>query len=147
MKKIIFTVIILAVLLLFSGCDAMLEFFYPEFAENNVVIIDIEVTLEDLLTNPGYSSEPLRVEIYELGEYPIANIPLRSSLVYDDPNTQRSFFDIPEGSYEIWIWQDTNASGSLNTNDFMLSDFYVPTFTLTGSDDEYNFLATEWALF
>ena len=78
MKKITLTIIILMVLLLFSGCDAMLEFFYPEYADDNAVNITISITTTDITDYTYDTNIPLYVELYIAGESPAAHTPVRS---------------------------------------------------------------------
>ncbi len=152
MKKITFTVVILAFLLLFSGCDAMLEIFYPEFAEENNVTINISISASDILTLGYSNTKPLLVELYTSGENPdIASggiaTPIRSMPVFNEPEYTCYFF-VPAGTYDIWIWQDTDGSGGLNSNDFILNandpSPGAPSITFTGSEGTESYTANSW---
>ena len=117
MKKIIFILVILAVLLL-SGCDEMLEFFYPDFAEefNGNNVVDIEYDIGDYLHGHLDSSEqPLMMSIYNNEEGP-GNTALGTINFYD--KTGWGTFDVDDGHYDIWIWNDANDNNTLDSGDF-----------------------------
>ena len=148
MKKIIFTVIILAVLLLFSGCDAMLEFFYPEFADGNSITIDISISSSDITDHSYDKNIPLYVELYTTGDSPDGDIPFRSIELFNEFDTSTTLF-VPEGSYDIWIWQDDNQNGVISPGlgEFTLWDnanTNTPTITFLGTTGEDSYTANFW---
>jgi len=140
MKKIIFILAILAVLLL-SGCDAMLESFYPEFADDNEVTINISITAGDISAFGYNTNKPLYIELYTNGENPATNSPVRSIKIYNKFDYTAKLY-VSEGTYDIYIWQDSNDSGNYNGGDFKLNAF--PSITLTGTDDTASYNASNW---
>ena len=151
MKKIFFILIILAVLLL-SGCDAMLEAFYPEFADNfdgsnNVFAVEYNYTADDMLTNGYQIGTPLKVELYRTGETPNGtNQPIASIEVYDEYSYYYEFF-VPSGSYDVWIWQDNYNNGVLGAGDFVLSpdiNAIPPNYNFTGSEEYWYYYGSLW---
>ncbi|MCK5201760.1 MAG: hypothetical protein KAR21_25580 [Spirochaetales bacterium] len=123
MKKITLTIIIPVVLLLFSGCDAMLEFFYPEYADDNAVNITISITTGDITDHNYDTTIPLLVELYVSGETPAADAPVRSVELYNKFDNYLCTLFVPAGTYDIWIWQDDNKNGIIDgvDDEFVLS--------------------------
>ena len=149
MKKIIFILIILAVLL-FSGCDAMLEVFYPEYADDNQITVYVDITTTEAVLL-GYSGDyPLNVEIYKTTEDPFNNSPIRKIELMNRFDHYRCDFLVSTGIYDLWIWQDTNNSGGLNGSDFILTaneTGSTPTVIFSSSQGEEGYTATEWTTF
>jgi hypothetical protein len=141
MKKIIFILIIIAVLL-FSGCDAMLEFFYPDFAAENEVTVNVTITISDITLYNYNTTIPLYIELYKSGETPSANTPVRSILKYNEFGFSTTLF-VPEGSYDLYIWQDSDLDGGYSITDFRL-DGAVPSKVLSGTEDNWIYNATSW---
>ena len=150
MKKITLKVIILAVLVLFSGCDAMLEFFYPEFADGNSVTIDISISSSDITDYSYDKNIPLFVELYTEGESPVNDVPFRTVELFNEFDTSTTLF-VPEGSYDIWIWQDDNQNGKIDTlsGEFVLADDKgsIPTLIFLSTSGEEKYIANTWAMF
>ena len=142
MKKITFTIIVLAVLLLLSGCDEMLEFFYPEYADDNQLTVYIDITTMDAVLYSYSGIKPLNVEIYETGKTPGANLPVQKIELMNQFDHFRCDFLLSDGSYDIWIWQDSNNSGGLNAGDFILNE--TPDITFETSIDELEYTASKW---
>ncbi len=119
MKKIIFVLVILAVLL-FSGCDAMLEVFYPEFADeysgNN--IFDVDYALSDfhygVLVGSG---QPLMISLYYSGDDPMTGDTALETVHFYDRAGLWTFFP-DDQSYDVWIWCDVNNNDIVDTGDF-----------------------------
>ncbi|MDA3937996.1 MAG: hypothetical protein PF693_01625 [Spirochaetia bacterium] len=145
MKKIFFILIILAVLL-FSGCDAMLEVFYPEYADDNVVNITISITTGDISNFSYDTNDPLLVELYAAGETPNLNSPFRSIEVYNKFDNYLCPLFVPEGSYDIWIWQDDNNDGNIDTGEFVLNSDIAspPNIIFTGTTGKETYPANNW---
>ena len=119
MKKMIFILVILAVLLL-SGCDEMLEFFYPDFAEefNGNNVVDIEYDIGDYLHGHLDSSEqPLMMSIYHDGQGPFGGDTALATIYFYDRTGWGTFY-IDDGNYDIWIWNDADDSKALSSGDF-----------------------------
>ena len=138
MKKIIFILVILAVLL-FSGCDAMLEVFYPELKEdfsdsNN--IFDIEYQIGDYHRGVmDTAGQPIMMSIYEQGFDPYnEDEPLDTIYFYDDYGLWTFFVD--NMNYDVWIWCNVDGSENLlgtptvTTDDFITMDPIVITGTI-----------------
>lgn len=150
MKKIIFILIILAVLL-FSGCDAMLEVFYPEFAEdfngtNNLFAVEYYYDANDMLTNGYNTLRPLKVELYHTGEIPGANTPVKTIEVWGEYSYYYEFF-VPTGNYDVWIWQDSDPTpNGLDTGDFvLLADITTPpNHNFTGGEEYWYYFGATW---
>ena len=141
MKKIIFVFVILAVLL-FSGCDAMLEVFYPEFADdfegNNVLTVDMLFSplAESILD--ATPNIPLKVQVYYAVDTPGTNQPVVAKnvnvSVIDPSKTISLEFFLAAGTYQVFIWQDKGAAG-LTSGDFVQIDYLAPRqFTFTGTE-------------
>ncbi len=119
MKKIIFVLVILAILL-FSGCDEMLEVFYPEFADdydgNNV--FDIDYKLGDfhygVLVGSG---QPLLISMYNVGDNPMDGDTAIETIHFYDKAGLWTFFP-DDKSYDVWIWCDVNNDDTVNAGDF-----------------------------
>jgi hypothetical protein len=62
-RKTLAISILLALLLLLAGCDAMLEFFYPEFKDSYE--IEVQVRLEALATDWEIYSRDIYVDLYD----------------------------------------------------------------------------------
>jgi len=149
MKKITLAIIILTFLLLFSGCDAMLEFFYPEYADDNAVNITISITTTDI-TNYTYDTNiPLLVELYTPGETPVADVPLRSIELYNKFDNYLCTLFVSAGTYEIWIWQDDNQNGDIDGGEFVLlvDKTTPPVVTFSGTTEKLLYLANSWNTF
>lgn len=155
MKKIILILVILAVLL-FSGCDGMLEVFYPELTdeilenyseENNFLTIEYLIDSATLSTLYD-SSIPVKMEIYLNNESPNSgNIPFRTISIYGEYWYKHEFF-VPAGNYDIWIWQDGNGDGGIDNGDFVL--WYnrwaePPNYYFSSSGEKDSYYAWEWA--
>ena len=141
MKKIIFILVIFAVLL-FSGCDAMLEVFYPEFGAKNVLAVEYYYSSQDMIDNGYIIGNPLKIELYSPGDSPDgSSTPVRSVEIFDEASYYHEFF-VPAGSYDIWIWQDNDDDGNLqNGNGFVLSpdiNTTPPNYNFSG-DEEYRY--------
>jgi len=149
MKKIIFILAILAVLLL-SGCDAMLESFYPEFADGNTITINITITDQNKIDFSYDQNIPLFVELYTSGETPEADTPFRSVELFNEFNTTNTFF-VPEGSYDIWIWQDDNQDGKItgSLGEFVLAanNSTSPNIAFSGTTGKETYDASSWDTF
>ena len=140
MKKTIFILAILTVLL-FTGCDAMLEIFYPELTDSNEVTIIISITTTDI-SNYGYNTnKPLYIELYKTGENPTSNTPVKSVKIYNQFDYTATI-SVSEGTFDVYIWQDSDDGGSYGGMDFTLST--VPSKTLTGTDNSWSYTATSW---
>lgn len=120
MKKIIFVIVILAVLL-FSGCDAMLEVFYPEFADDfndTNRIFDISYSLSafhyGVLVGSG---KPLQLKLVTNGN-PADAVPLFSPENFYDPSGWWTYFFDTNVDYDAWLWCDVNGDDILNGGDF-----------------------------
>ncbi len=150
MKKIILILTVLTVLL-FTGCDDMLEVFYPEFADdfngtNNVVAVEYYYNATDMLNNGYNTLEPLKMELYVSGEDPVSSYPVASIDVWGEYSYYFEFF-VPQGDYDVWIWQDSDISGTLNTDDFVLYDnIYgtTPGYSFMGGDEYWYYYGWEW---
>ncbi len=151
MKKIILILTVLTVLL-FTGCDDMLEVFYPEFADdynstNNILGVEYYYTVNDIITNNTFNSlKPLMMELYNNGETPEFDIPVASIEVWGEYSYYFEFF-VPQGSYDVWIWQDTNESGQFDSGDFVLDDDIngvVPNYYFSGGDEYMSIYRDTW---
>lgn len=146
MKKTIFLVLAAAALLLFSGCDAMLEAFYPEYADNydNNNVLTVEYDLNSLtaqeIINLDLNNKPIKVELYISGQTPTADTPVDSIEVYGKASYWFDFY-VPAGSYDIWIWQDSAGAVGLDNGDFVLQDdkTAVPSFFFSGTSGQYEY--------
>ncbi len=155
MKKTIFLVLAAAALLLLSGCDAMLEAFYPEYAKNydNYNVLTVEYDLNSLtaqqIINLDLNNKPIKVELYLSGQTPTANVPVDFIEVYGEASYWYDFY-VSDGSYDIWIWQDTNGSGKLDTGEFVLKDdtTVIPKFFFSGTSGQYEYYyGDQWTTF
>jgi len=118
MKKIFFILIILAVLLL-AGCDAMLESFYPEFADNfdGSNVVDIEYQLSDFHYGVLVgSNQPLLISIYAVGEDPMTGDTPLSTIDFYDKSGWWTFY-VDNQNYDIWLWCDVDNNSAVNTGD------------------------------
>jgi len=162
MKKTIFLALIAAVLLLLSGCDAMLEAFYPEYADNydnyNVLTVEYDLnklTTQDILDLNLDLNKPIKVEIYHSGDTPVADPGIESPVDSIEVSGEASYwfdFYLPAGSYDVWIWQDSDTSGSLDSGDFVLLDDTnpgtVPNFVFNDSTGQYEYYyGDQWATY
>ncbi len=147
MKKITMTIIILMVLLLFSGCDAMLEFFYPEYADDNAVNITISITASDMVTNSYDTGGSLLVELYATGESPVGDTPVRSVELYNAFDNYLCTLFVPSGTYKIWIWQDKNQDGNIDGGEFVLDADKTtpPSITFSGTTEKFPYSANLWS--
>jgi len=150
MKKITLIIIILTVLFIFSGCDAMLEFFYPEYAEGNSVTIDISISSSDITDYTYDKNIPLYVELYTEGESPVNDVPFRTVELFNEFETSTTLF-VPEGSYDIWIWQDDNQNKEIDSGsgEFVLADDKgtIPTIIFSSTSGEETYVANSWTMF
>jgi len=149
MKKITLIIIILTVLFIFSGCDAMLEFFYPEYADDNAVNITITITASDMGTNSYDTDGSLLVELYTVGDSPVSDIPVRSVEVYNAFDNYLCSLYVPAGTYEIWLWQDKNQNGNIDSGEFVLDADTTspPGVTFSGTTGKESYSANSWAMF
>ena len=151
MKKIILILVIFAVLL-FSGCDAMLEVFYPEFADdfdgNNVLWVDAYFSQFQIDILDNYPNNPVRFEIYTDiqapgSDNPVAYTNVSVSAISSLTTIGKEFF-LADGSYQIFIWQDNNGVGLTGgDNDVYLNP--IQNVTLVGSDEYEYVYASTWA--
>lgn len=151
MKKIIFILIILAVLL-FSGCDAMLEVFYPEFADdfngtNNIFAVELYLTAADIFAYGYMGHLPLRVELYNNGFDPSSPAQKIDGIeVYAEYSFYYEFF-ITTGHYDLWIWQDLDANG-FDAGDFVQQvTVPPPNYNFLGTDEFYYDYVSTWKNF
>jgi hypothetical protein len=102
MKKIILVVIAIAILALFAGCDAILEGFFPEFADTNS--IDVFVEISDLRNTDDY---PVIVALIPLDNTlaPIEQLIVKQKRFEHDFYV--SFDGIPNGKYQVYGWWDS----------------------------------------
>lgn len=160
MKKIIFILVILAVLL-FSGCDAMLEVFYPELTDeildnfnenNNTLVINYSYNAYHM-NNYGYDTNiPLKLELYDRdegdtpasGDKPVRSVKIFGKSVYSHE------FHVPAGNYNIWIWQDKYDDGWVGSGDFAFSGNVtgsIPNHEFFGGEEKHVFSAYTWLTF
>ncbi|MCF6335441.1 MAG: hypothetical protein L3J12_06845 [Spirochaetales bacterium] len=151
MKKIILILTVLAVLL-FSGCDDMLEVFYPEFADNfngtnNIIAVEYYYNATDMLANGYNTLEPLKIEIYKSGETPSNSTPFDYIEVWGEYSYYYEFF-VPQGDYDVWIWQDSDVTpNGYDSGDFILNDNIngiTPTYSFVGGDEYWYYYGWEW---
>jgi len=113
----------IVILLVFSGCDAVLEVFYPEFAygKGDVSVISIWAQIDmypgELSGSSQYiagrvidmdSSEVVR----ELGVEPRWNWIEEKNLIYWRLEGNLDFSGIEDGEYEIMVWLEQNGDGN-----------------------------------
>ena len=121
MKKDILTILIIAVLLAgLMGCDAILEVFYPEFGEGEGSdnTIEIVVYLPDV--QESWDS-PVVAEIWANWTDGELMNPFRSKWAEWDDEAQgpvvRFWFDVPEGEYQVSVFQDINNNGWIDADE------------------------------
>lgn len=102
-KRIILIAITVLTLALLSGCDAILEGFFPEFADTNS--IDVYVQINDT---------PVVVALipYDDTDNPMADKIEKQTWYSTGFNA--SFDGLPEGKYQIYVWYDQNSDGKAN---------------------------------
>lgn len=103
---IIFTIICLS-LILFTGCDEILEAFYPEFGQANneiLITVDIDNSIEIGIETPIM----------------VAIVPFDGNLIIDrmwaqdhyDRHIEADFYPLPgETAYKVLVWRDANNNG------------------------------------
>ena len=151
MKKIIFVLVILAVLL-FSGCDAMLEVFYPEFADdfsetNNLFAVEYYYSQDDMSNYLFNTSKPLKIELYKHGETPEADEPFDSIEVLGEYSYYYEFF-VPAGYYDVWIWQDSDITNNgLDFGDFILEadKIAAPCYEFLDGEESWYYYGSNWS--
>jgi hypothetical protein len=117
--KIYLGIAILALLLLLTGCDAILESMFPEFADTDTYTINVEVELEKLF--------PLQPETQLAGvvvpiDTPIGDITGMGATAFDPWFNDWGgslegflYFDgVLEGDYWVYVWIDYNGDGIYN---------------------------------
>lgn len=119
MKKIIFILVILAVLL-FSGCDAMLEVFYPEFADDyndTNKISDISYSLSPfhygVLVGSG---EPLQLKLVS-NNGAVGDAAILPPINFYGQNGWWTYFFDTTVNYDAYFWCDVDGSSTLNSGD------------------------------
>ena len=146
MKKTIFILILAAAFILLSGCDAMLEVFYPEYADNydNNNVLTVEYNLDTLssqeIVDLNLNDNPIKVEIFNMGESPVSDLPVASIDVYGEVSYWFDFY-VTSGSYDVWIWQDGNGNENWDTGEFVLEADTTdpPSFTFNDDSGDYNY--------
>ena len=159
MKKTIFFAILTAAFILLSGCDAMLEVFYPEYADNydNNNVLTVEYDLSKLssqeIVDLDLNHNPIKVEIFIKGKSPVSDLPVASIDVYGEVSYWFDFY-VTSGSYDVWIWQDGDGDGDgdgiLDNGEFVLKEdkSTPPNFTFYDDSGEYHYYCgDEWATF
>ena len=131
MKRIIiYTIVTLMVLTAFTGCDEILEAFYPEFAEGN----SSTETLEMFVLTP---------DIPEFWENPVVALIDRVWLEDPDVDFKRNyleswvyfneeyntpvaefFVDVPPGEYQVEVFLDFNHNGVIDEKEPVRMVYY-----------------------
>jgi hypothetical protein len=113
-KKILYVLIAAFFVLLLSGCDDILEEFFPEFADKNA--IDVHVIID---------------QAYDVGSFAVvvALIPLdagapQKDLIWKEWRHEHDFFvsyeGLPHGAYRIYVWLDSGgAAGGFDNDRFI----------------------------
>ncbi len=155
MKKTILLMVISTALLLLSGCDAMLEVFYPEYKDNydGNNILTVEYSLNNLtaqeIIDLDLNNNPLKVELYQEGNTPVSDQPVHTIEVFGEASYWYDF-SVSSGSFDVWIWQDSDKNGSLESGDFILNEgsVYSHTFSFSNISGEYKyFYGDDWSYY
>lgn len=105
---IIFAIICLS-LILFTGCDEILEAFYPEFGKANneiYIIVDIGESI-----SIGIEEPPIMVAIIPIEDGQLAIDRMWAQDHYDR-HIEADFYPLPGGNaYKVLVWQDANNNG------------------------------------
>ncbi len=146
MKKTVLITIILTALLLLSGCDAMLEIFYPEFADNydGNLVLDINYTISDfhygVLTG---SDQPIKMIIYYPGDSPYSgadpaffDYQENPKISYEQSDWFTSYLDL-NSDYDIWLWCDHDDDGSVSSGDFITKN---PIEIISSDEGDYKYV-------
>ncbi len=138
MKKNIVTIIVIAVLLTgLMGCDAILEVFYPEFGEDGGGsggnTIEIIVYLPD--EQSSWDSPVVAEMWWSWSDAEVMN-PYRTNWAeWDDAAGKpvvRFRFDVPDGEYQISVFQDRNQNGWIDSDE--PSSMAIMTYSDTWGD-------------
>lgn len=135
-KKILFGVVALVTVFVFTGCDKILEFMFPDFADSGDYNLTVVVNLLD--TEVDWDGHDVVVEAFRTttsgelktvgGSKPRALADdvttesvgiLRGRLQwYDDfPTTTFNFWGLKEGSYSVRAWLDLNNNNTPDTDE------------------------------
>jgi hypothetical protein len=100
-KKIILFAFVIAIPALFTGCDAILEGFFPEFKGSpNSINISIKA-----------SDDPTVVALIPLNGFgqPMPDEIVKASM--GGSNFDVSFDGLPNGKYNVYVWYDADIDG------------------------------------
>ncbi len=106
-SKTILLIVAAALVLSLAGCDAILEGFYPEFANKEKTTYQMEVKF----TLPGndaywllHSNQDVYLDVYSVDTGFVEEVITNNERVID-----RTFFDLPAGDYYVQIFWDQNG--------------------------------------
>ena len=105
-KRIILIAITVLTLVLLSGCDAILEGFFPEFADTNSIDVHVQIT-----TGVNVYDKPV---IVALIPFDGSDSPIKGEIVKEKRNEfdfYVSFDGLPNGKYQIYVWYDNWEDG------------------------------------
>ncbi len=154
-RKYLVIAVILSLVLLLSGCDAILEVFYPEFGEQEggeTFNVEVRVTF------PGNSAEwtlnhddIVYIQLW-FSEDPDPATPFREHFTDNESDFWWQFFDLPAGDYWFNIFWDYDGSGGVTPTAW--DNFYEtpdPWYFYVGPENPYAYIETsdplEWELF
>ncbi|MFP4363029.1 MAG: hypothetical protein ACLFR1_04100 [Spirochaetia bacterium] len=126
MKKIFLLITVVTIIIAFTGCDQILEAFYPEFSEggggNNTIEIFIALPEEDEATWSSPIIANLMVE-WSDGEVSDTYRERWADWHWDDeqqaeiPGVRFIFQNLPDGEYRVELFQDRNKNGYWDDNE------------------------------
>jgi hypothetical protein len=112
-KRIIIIAITVLTLALLSGCDAILEGFFPEFADTNSIDVHVKIT-----TIVNVYEKPV---IVALIPFDGSNNPIKGEIVKEERNEfdfYVSFDGLPNGKYQVYVWYDAVLIDGYITNEW-----------------------------
>ncbi len=119
--KIILGIAVLALLLILTGCDAILESMFPEFADPDTYMISVDVEVP--FSTSGFDTlPPLAGVLVPSGTQKTVLAANPSLIIKSDVDTNYDkygtciegflfFDDVAEGEYWVWVWVDLDKDG------------------------------------
>ncbi|MBN2735403.1 MAG: hypothetical protein JXR70_00380 [Spirochaetales bacterium] len=123
MRKAIIVIFTIFIILGFTGCDAMLEGFFPEFGDEATATLEIYADVSNLRANPANLTVPLYIIIEE--QAPGTKI-LRLEFKVGDDNIQKTV-TVPRRDYKVWAVADKITDGDIDAGDYSNYAYYYDT--------------------
>ena len=110
-KRIIILIAVALSVMIFTGCDSILEMFFSEFGENPNSL-ELQILVDDSYNLVDY---PVIIALIPYDEY---DDPVQDAIIvdtiYDEPEIWMTYDGIPNGKYQIYVWFDADGDGVAN---------------------------------